>query len=94
MAEPDAKKITPVPKPTLSDDERLLVADPLRLVKGLAVERTPMEQAVDVTLSYLVLHSPQVRASESYVLSLPAAAKLARQIQEAVDRCLYRAEEI
>ena len=82
------EKPTPVPVPVLSDDERVQLDDPLRLVKGLEVEQSELQQAV--SMMYSVLHNPKSWAPETYVLSLPAAAKLARGLQEAVDKCLYR----
>ena len=87
MRKPEA---TAVPKPPLDDDERGQLPDLPRLVKELEVGRASMSQAVDVTLGYSILGGqPAARVPETYVLSLPAAAKLARQLQEAVDVCLY-----
>ena len=89
MDDPDAK-VTPVPKPVLSNGERNNLADRFRLVKGLEVARAEFGQAVDMTLEHSLLYKAESFAPTTYVLSLPAAAKLARQLQEAVDKCLYR----
>ena len=90
MNKPEA---TAVPKPHLDDDERKQLPELPRLVKELEVGQVLMSQAVDVTLGYSILGGqPAARVPETYVLSLPAAAKLARQLQEAVDECLYGPE--
>ena len=90
MSEPET---TAVPKPPLDDDEREQLPESPRLVKELEVGRVLMSQAVDMTLGYTVLHGrPAAWPPDTYVLSLPAAAKLARQLQEAVDVCLYGPE--
>ena len=87
MNKPEA---TVVPKPHLDDDERAQLPELPRLVKELEVGQVLMSQAVDVTLGYSILGGqPAAQVPETYVLSLPAAAKLARQLQEAVDVCLY-----
>ena len=80
---------TPVPVPVPSDvelDVRLYV------VEGLKVKQYESQQAVSMELRYSL---PSVPKSwmKTYVLSLPAAAKLARGLQEAVDKCLYRSSE-
>ena len=61
------EKITPVPKPVLSDDERRNLDDPLRLVKGLEVAHVQLQQAVDLTLDYFVLHNPKTWVPETGV---------------------------
>ena len=91
MDDPDTK-VAAVPKPTLSDDERSRLDDPLRLVKGLEVAQIQLQQAVDMTLEHSLLYKAESFAPTTYVLSLPAAARLSRQLQEAVDKCLYGSE--
>ena len=81
--------IVPVSKPVISDSDRQYLPDgPSLLVSGSAVDTLPSKQHVALCLDYSVLHGSSRDRPATFVLSLPAAGQIIRQVQEAVDECL------
>ena len=79
-----------VSKPTLADNEREQLDQPSRLVKGSGVDILQSKQALALTLDYVLFQGDGPRDPATFVLSLPAAGQIVRQLQEAVDECLQR----
>ena len=77
----------PVSKPSLVDKDREQLADLSLLVRGSGVGILQSKQSVALTLDYSVLHG-DARDPATFVLSLPAAGQIVRQLQEAVKECV------
>ena len=85
--------IVPVSKSNLDDaDRRYLSDDPSLLVSGSGVDTLPSKQHVVLSLDYSVLHG-DAKPTVTFVLSLPAAGQIIRQLREAVDECLQRVKK-
>ena len=80
--------IVPVSKPNLNDDDRRYLSDdPSLLVKGSGVDTLPSKQHVTLSLDHSVLHGDAADPA-TFVLSLPAAGQIVRQLREAVKKCV------